>query len=76
MKFFYYFLQYKFQYSYQNIRPKISYRNFFRNNINFLGYKIKNGTLTSTGTNIEVIKKLKPPSNITEYLRFLGFINI
>lgn len=47
----------------ENIKLKISKCGFAQDKINFLGYEIQSVTITPADANIEVIEKLKPPSN-------------
>ncbi|GFY09728.1 retrovirus-related Pol polyprotein from transposon 412 [Trichonephila clavipes] len=60
----------------ENIKLKLSICVFAQTKINFLGYEIKRGKVTPNNTNIDIIKKLKPPNNVKELQRFLGSINV
>lgn len=60
----------------ENLKLKFSKCSFLKNTIQFLGYEISNGIVTPDNSNIEVIKKLKPPTNVKSLQRFLGTINV
>ncbi|GFU12706.1 retrovirus-related Pol polyprotein from transposon 17.6, partial [Trichonephila clavipes] len=60
----------------ENIKLKLSKYVFARTKINFLGYEIEEGKVTPNNTNIDIIKKLKPPNNVKELQRFLSSINV
>ncbi|GFV60841.1 retrovirus-related Pol polyprotein from transposon 17.6 [Trichonephila clavipes] len=60
----------------ENIKLKLSKCVFAQTKINFLRYEIEEGKITPNNTNIDNIKKLKPPNNVKELQRFLGSINV
>ncbi|GFV83843.1 hypothetical protein TNCV_387511 [Trichonephila clavipes] len=60
----------------ENIILKVSKRVFSQTKINFLGYEIEEVKVTPNNTNIDIIKKLKPPNYVKELQRFLGSINM
>lgn len=60
----------------ENLKLKLSKCSFLQTKVQFLGYEISNGMVTPDNSNIEVIKKLKPPTNVKSLQRFLGTINV
>ncbi|GFW92327.1 retrovirus-related Pol polyprotein from transposon opus [Trichonephila clavipes] len=60
----------------ENIKLKLSKCVFVQTKINFLGYEIEEDKGTPNNTDIDIIKKLRPPNSVKELQRFLGSINV
>lgn len=60
----------------ENIKLKLSKCKFMKQQINFLGYCVQEGTISPDNVNVEKIKNLQPPNNVKELQRFLGTINV
>ena len=55
----------------ENLKLKLSKCTFVKTKINFLGFVVSNGCITSYNPNIEAIKRLKQPINVKELQRAL-----
>ena len=58
-----------------NLKISVDKCEFFRNNLNFLGFNISNNGLKPTFEKSEAINKFPPPSTMKDLRRFLGMMN-
>ena len=58
----------------ENLKLKLSKCTFVKTKINFLGYEASNGCITPDNHNVEVIKRLKQPTNVKKLLGSFKFI--
>lgn len=54
----------------ENLKLTLSKCIFVKSTINFLGYEVSNGCNTPNNSNVEAIKKLKPPTKVKELQHF------
>ncbi|UYV70240.1 hypothetical protein LAZ67_7002261 [Cordylochernes scorpioides] len=60
----------------ENIKLNYNKCEFFKTQIEFLGYTIKSGTYTPQIKNLDVINAIKVPTNLKTLQSFLGAINV
>ncbi|UYV74002.1 hypothetical protein LAZ67_11001790 [Cordylochernes scorpioides] len=60
----------------ENIKLNYNKCEFFKTQIEFLGYTIKSGTYTPQIKNLDVINAIKVPTNLKTFQSFLGAINV